>query len=142
RIVRPRDGRIAWLEERGTTMRDPRTGKVRVTGLVWDVTDRKRGELELRDSEARFRAVADVVPDLLWQNDRNGSAVWCNQRWLAYTGQTPEQAQGRGWLDVIHPNDREQSRAKFQHAFQSGEPLRQEHRMRRGTNGEYRWFLV
>jgi PAS domain S-box-containing protein len=98
-------------------------------------------QAELAESEARFRAVANLVPDLLWSNDPTGATTWCNQRWLDYTGETLEQAQGYGWLDAIHPDDRETSLRNFQAAMDEGRPLEQEHRIR-AADGRYRWFLV
>jgi two-component system, chemotaxis family, CheB/CheR fusion protein len=106
-----------------------------------DVTARRRTEEALRDSEARLQAVTNLVPDLLWSNDADGRPDWYNQRWLDYTGQTFEQARGSGWLDAIHPDDRDASRENFTGAIRSGDALRHEHRMR-GASGEYRWFLV
>jgi PAS domain S-box-containing protein len=110
--------------------------------FVLDVTDRKRAEAALRESEERFRAVANLVPDLLWRNDLRTGADWYNRRWLEYTGRSMEEASGEGWLDVIHPDDRAASRARFRHAVETGEPLRLEHRIRRTADGMYRWFLV
>jgi PAS domain S-box-containing protein len=108
------------------------------TGL--DITARKQAEQALRESEARFRTVADLVPDLLWSRDAHGRE-WYNQRWTEYTGQRSEQAAGFGWLDVIHPDDRPQSLARFEQALSTGQSFRHEQRIR-GTDGAYRWFLV
>ena len=106
-----------------------------------DVTARRRTEEALRDSEARLQAVTNLVPDLLWSNDANGQTDWVNQRWPDYTGQTAAQSLGFGWLDAVHPDDREESRADFLHAIQSGDQFRHEQRIR-SASGEYRWFLV
>jgi PAS domain S-box-containing protein len=108
--------------------------------LLQDITARKQAEQALRESEARFRAVADLVPDLLWSRDAQG-AEWYNRRWTEYTGQRSEQAARLGWLDVIHPDDRAQSLARFEHALGTGQPLHHEHRIR-GIDGTYRWFLL
>ncbi|KAB8332441.1 PAS domain S-box protein [Scytonema tolypothrichoides VB-61278] len=113
------------------------------------VVERQRAEESARESEAYFRAIVNLVPDLLWRNDTTGDTSWYNQRWLDYTGQTMEEAQGYGWLEVIHPDDRAlrlrsgqaQSLANFQNAVDEHRPLRQEHRIR-GTDGNYRWFLI
>jgi PAS domain S-box-containing protein len=106
-----------------------------------DITTRKQTEEALRESEARLQAVADLVPDLLWSTDPGGTTDWYNRRWLEYTGQSLAEARGYGWLDAIHPDDRESSLRNFQGAIAGGEPLRQEHRIR-GADGQYRWFLV
>ncbi|HEX8832476.1 MAG TPA: PAS domain S-box protein, partial [Longimicrobium sp.] len=106
-----------------------------------DVTEHRRMEEALGESEARFRAVADLVPDLLWSNDAAGVTTWYNRRWMEYTGQTEAQAIDYGWADAVHPGDREGSLRTFQAAVDAGRPLRLEHRIRR-ADGVYRWFLV
>lgn len=113
----------------------------RVAVLFSDITAREETERALRISEARLQTVANLVPDLLWSNDPAGRADWFNQRWLDYTGQTPDDARGDGWTAVIHPEDRELARSRFEQAIAEGVPLRSEHRVR-DANGEYRWFLV
>jgi PAS domain S-box-containing protein len=95
----------------------------------------------LAESEARFRAVANLVPDLLWSNDPAGRGQWYNQRWTDYTGQASAEAAGDGWLAVIHAEDRDATLARLRHAILTGEPLQREHRIRR-KDGAYRWFLV
>jgi PAS domain S-box-containing protein len=109
--------------------------------LEAEVVERKRAEESSRKTEAYFRAIANLVPDLLWCNDAIGDTSWYNQRWLDYTGQTLEEAQGYGWLEVIHPDDHAQLLANFQNTIDERRLLRQEHRIR-GTDGNYRWFLV
>ena len=135
-------GEYRWFLNRANPYRDPETGEIsRWFGVGIDIHDRKRAEAAARESEARFRAVADLVPDLLWSSDPCGALDWYNQRWFDYTGQTLEQAHGNGWLDVIHPDDRQCSLQSLQTALGRGAPLRQEQRMR-GVEGGYRWFLV
>lgn len=135
------DGRIVWGQMTATLMQDGPDVPVSTLAIVEDITERKQAEAALRESEARFRAVANLVPDLLWSTNPSGQPVWYNQRWYDYTGQTRADAHGSGWLDVIHPDDRESSRRTFQRALETGAPLRLEHRMRR-ADGSYRWFLV
>lgn len=104
-------------------------------------TEAKNTEAALRESEARFRAVVNMVPDLLWSNDASGYTDWYNQSWLDYTGQTLDEACGYGWLQAIHPDDVDRVRRSFQQAVDSGQDLRHEQRIRR-HDGHYRWFLV
>jgi two-component system, chemotaxis family, CheB/CheR fusion protein len=105
-----------------------------------DITEAKRAEEALRASETRFRAVANLVPDLLWSADKNGQWTWCNQRWTQYTGLTLEQSQGSGWLTAVHPDDREATRRAFE-ALTTRETLQHEHRIR-GVDGSSGWFLI
>ena len=95
----------------------------------------------LRESETKFRAIANLVPDLLWCNDAQGSTTWYNQRWFDYTGQTMAEAEAYGWRNVLHPAEQAESMRNFRAAVAQGQPLRQEHRLR-SKNGDYRWFQV
>ena len=95
----------------------------------------------LRISEASLRAVADVVPDLLWRADRTGDADWFNKRWFAFTGQTLDHAIGMGWLQAVHPVDQAVTRTIWGIAVSSGKAYQHEHRIRDAA-GDYRWFLV
>ena len=106
-----------------------------------DITRRRQAEEELRASEARFRAVADLVPDLLYSTNAEGQLLWCNQRWLNYTGQTALQAQGYGWVDSVHPDDRARVRKSFLDAVETGTTFTAENRLL-GVDGSARWFLA
>lgn len=106
-----------------------------------DITERAEAEETLRETVERFGAVADLVPDLLWQADRSGQRVWGNQRWMDYTGQTPEEATDYGWTGTIHSEDREAALEAYEAALEGGEPYQHEYRIRR-ADGAYRWFLV
>lgn len=126
----------------------PRPWTAAETALVQDVAarvfpriERARAEAALRESEAQFRTVANLVPDLLWRSTPDSDTDWYNEQWYDYTGQTPETAAGYGWTDVIHPDDRAESARRYRAALASGQLLRQEHRIR-SAQGEYRWFQV
>jgi PAS domain S-box-containing protein len=124
----------AWTPQEVTLVED-------TAERTWAAVEQARAEAALRHSDARFRAVANLVPDLLWESRPDGFTHWYNQRWLEYTGQTVEQATGWGWTEAIHEVDRERSARAYQASVESGRPLRQEHRIRR-HDGEYRWFVV
>lgn len=136
-----KDGRRVFIEGTTRTMTGA-DGVLRgYLKIGQDVTERRETEEALRSLEVRGQAIANMVPDLLWSYDVRGAADWFNERWSEYTGQTVEKARGRGWLDAIHPEDRERSVANFRGAVASRDTLRQEYRIR-GRDGEYRWFLV
>ncbi|MGH1571149.1 PAS domain-containing protein [Methylobacterium sp. P31] len=118
----------------------PRKVGNEVVEFVLDVTDRRRAEAALRESEARFRTVANLVPDFLWSSNPAGQATWFNERWCTYTGQSSEQARDYGWLDRVHPDDRERCLADLRSAIEKGEAARGEYRIR-SVEGQYRWFL-
>lgn len=95
----------------------------------------------LRSSEASFRTVADLVPDLLWRADAMGKAAWFNQRWFDFTGHGPQDPLGAGWLDAVHPLDRTVTRSTWGIAISGGTSYHHQHRLR-AASGDYRWFLV
>ncbi|MDO7873700.1 PAS domain-containing protein [Hymenobacter sp. ASUV-10] len=105
------------------------------------MNDEESASLTAAEAEARFRALAELVPDLLWRTDAHGSPDWYNQRWYDYTGQTPAEAVADGWLQALHPADRGPSMSRYQQALAEGSTLRQEHRIR-SASGEYRWFQI
>ena len=95
----------------------------------------------LRTTEASFRTIADLVPDLLWRTDALGRATWFNERWSRYSGQLDEEPLGWGWLEAVHPEDRNDARAEWERAVAGAGDFQQEFRIR-GAAGNYHWFLV
>jgi PAS domain S-box-containing protein len=134
-----KDGSRFWGSGVTVPLRGDRGGFLQT---LRDRTEERRTADALAASERHFRAVAELVPDLLWSSDVRAGADWFNRRWTEYTGQTSEEAAGFGWLRVVHPDDRDASVARFRRAVETGEPLRQEHRIRRASDGAYRWFQV
>ena len=112
-----------------------------VAERTWAAIERAKVEEALRASQSRLESIANLVPDLLWDSEPDGSSNWYNQRWLQYTGQSFEEAVVWGWVNAIHPDDREASARRYRESVGNGELLRQEHRIRR-YDGEYRWFAV
>jgi PAS domain S-box-containing protein len=101
---------------------------------------RRAATEELRESEARFRNMAEHAPVMMWMTDAEGSLVYLNQLWSAFTGQSPEEAMGYGAWMAIHPDDRAASREAFRAASARREPFHIESRLRR-YDGAYRWAL-
>ncbi|WP_248480567.1 ATP-binding protein [Spirosoma liriopis] len=112
-----------------------------VAGQLLPRIERARAEAALLTSQKRFESIANLVPDLLWDSNPDGSTNWYNQRWLEYTGQRFEEAIGWGWTDAIHPDDQAASARRYSQAVEAGTLLRQEHRIRH-HDGTYRWFVV
>jgi PAS domain S-box-containing protein len=106
-----------------------------------DADVRRRAEDALRESEQNLRAVANIVPDLLWYSGPDGKTQWCNDRWMEYTGRTLDEAGAWGWSNMLHPDDRDLSARRYQEAVEQGLPLQREQRIRR-HDGAYRWFLM
>ncbi|MDB6109438.1 MAG: hypothetical protein JWR69_1188 [Pedosphaera sp.] len=108
--------------------------------VIQDVTQRKQAEEAVRETEARFRALAENIPQHAWMTNPDGWIFWYNQRWFDYTGATFEQAQGWGWQQVHHPDHVERVTGGFKCALESGEPWEDTFPLR-GRDGQYRWFL-
>ena len=101
---------------------------------------RKGAEASLRASEARFRLLADSIPQLAWMTRPDGHIFWYNKRWYAYTGATPAQMEGWGWQAVHDPAELPRVLAKFKAHLASGEPWEDTFPLRR-HDGVLRWHL-
>ena len=99
-----------------------------------------RAQNLLRESEGRFRTVADSAPVLIWTSGRDKLCDFVNKGWLEFTGRTMEQNLGNGWAASIHPDDAQHCLDIYQRAFDAREPCEIEYRLRR-HDGEYRWIL-
>jgi len=96
---------------------------------------------ELRESETQFRTLANTIPQLAWMANPDGGVFWYNERWFDYTGTTPEQLQGFGWRDVIHPEHVGRVEAGLQRSWTSGE-LWEDTFPLRDRDGKFGWFLT
>lgn len=114
-----------------------------VTGWVaaiTDMSDRRRIEEALRESESRFRTMTNSAPMLVWMNDSEKRSMYFNQTWLDFTGRTVEEESGEGWMENIHKDDIEKVRKTSSAVFAARGDFEMEYRMRR-FDGEYRWVL-
>jgi PAS domain S-box-containing protein len=108
--------------------------------LEKEIAERKRGEASLRESEERFRGIADSSPVMIWMTDAEGRCVYVSKPWLDFTGRAMEDELGSGWEDRIHPEDRASGVETIRAALKERGPFKVELRMRRG-DGEFRWIL-
>src|SRR5260370_503548 len=134
-LVRPREGMFLHFEVVITphVNADHHIEYLVIAGI--DITTRERAEGEIH-------ALIDAIPQLVWTGRPDGYVDYYNQRWRDYTGMTTEQAQGDGWMQCTHPDDRQRVLAVWQSAVQTGRPYEAEQRLRHGTSGDYRWFLM
>jgi PAS domain S-box-containing protein len=105
-----------------------------------ELGERTRAEAELRESEARFRTMADGAPMLLWMAGTDTRGNFFNQSWLNFTGRSLEEEMGQGWAEGIHPDDCQRCWEAYLRAFDRQQPFELEYRRRR-ADGEYRWLL-
>jgi len=110
------------------------------TVIVRDVTERKRSEEALRESEQRFRTMADSAPIMLWISGLDKGCTYFNHTWLEFTGRPLDAELGNGWLESVHAHDLERCLGTYSQAFDAREPFRMEYRLRR-HDGEYRWVI-
>jgi PAS domain S-box-containing protein len=101
---------------------------------------KQREEEALRESEARFREMADSAPVMIWISRADGSCTYLNKQWQDFTGRAADSGLGRGWLEALHPEDRRRIEAEFARANERHEAVRTEYRLCR-RDGEYRWVI-
>ena len=137
-----KDGSTFWCHASVSTFEHHVYGTVLVS-THQDITDRRRFEKKLQESEERFRTMADNAPIMIWMSDAQVKPAYrgCdffNQRWHDFTGLTLDQSQGRNWLDIVHPDDRKRCLAAYQRAFRKQRMFKLEYRVRR-RDGTFRW---
>ena len=116
----------------------PENGHSVIQCNIRDITRRKQAEVALGRSEARFRQLADAIPQLVWTALPNGETDYLNKRWFEYTGVADDAQFKAGWLDATHPDDGEQTLAYWRQAVDSKTDFGVEHRILARTG--YRWF--
>ncbi|MBL6078808.1 PAS domain S-box protein [Belnapia sp. T18] len=134
-------GAWRWTAVRAAPLRDMRGQIVEWLGVNTDIDARKRAARALRDSEARFRTLAEAMPHLVWQTDANGEPDYVNSRWRELTGLDLPQLRGGGWLDAVHPEDRQPLAAAWAAARGATQDYDVDARLR-DHEGRYRWHRV
>src|SRR5215469_2568249 len=139
RVVLP-EGSIRWMHSKAIVLVDDAGTPVRMVGVSQDVTEREQAEAKLRESEERFRYVADTAPVMIWVTDPDKQFTFFNKTWLNFTGRTMEQELGSGWAAGVHPDDLQRCYETFCSAFDARRNFQIECRLRR-ADGEYRSVL-
>ncbi|MGA9583550.1 MAG: PAS domain S-box protein [Allosphingosinicella sp.] len=108
--------------------------------IVRDISDARGAQQALAESEARFRAMADSAPVMMWVTDPDGHCTYLNRRWYEFTGQAPGEGEGLGWINAVHPEDRGIAEQAFLTANARKIDYRVDFRLRR-ADGAYRWTI-
>ncbi|MEP6583815.1 MAG: PAS domain-containing protein [Ginsengibacter sp.] len=139
RVVKP-DNSVSWISTRGKVFFGENNEPVKMIGTLRDITEEKTYHKELEEREQKFRLLADSMPQHVWTADTEGNLNYFNKSVFDYSGLTPEQINKDGWIQIVHPDDREENIKEWTHAISTGNSFLFEHRFRR-NDGEYRWQL-
>jgi PAS domain S-box-containing protein len=129
------NGHAMWVEARAFPVEDG------LAVFFRDITQRKRAERAIRDSEAKFRMIADVMPQIVWSARPDGFHDYFSRKLYDYLGMPEEEAIGDAWLALLHPDDIAHMETRWKRSLASGEPYEAEYRVRH-RSGEYRWILA
>jgi PAS domain S-box-containing protein len=138
--VRCRDGSRRLIAWHNATLTDPDGTIIGTLSSGEDITERKRAEEALRASEARFRQLADAMPQLVWTAGPDGAVDYFNSRAAEYAGLVQSPGDGLGWARVLHPDDIQRCQEAWRDAISSGMTYDCEHRLRM-ADGSWRWHL-
>ena len=105
-----------------------------------DVTEKVQNRKKLEDNQRELRNWIDTVPVIIWLTNDLGKGFYFNKNWYSYTGQTREESKGEGWLNLVHPEDREETKKRFLQAHEERKDYNAKYRLR-NKEGDYRWVI-
>lgn len=121
-------------------LKDAMGNVIGASKIIRDITRQKEAERLINESEQKFRLLADSMPQFIWTSDPKGNLNYFSRTVYDFSGLSAAQINRDGWLQIVHPDDREGNMKQWMHAIETGEPFLFEHRFRR-HDGEYRWQL-
>lgn len=134
------DESVHWIEVQGKVFYDEEKKPVRLIGTLRDITELKRQQQELQESAQKFRLLADSMPQFVWTGDANGNLNYFNRSVYSYSGLSEEKVNAEGWLQIVHPDEREKNIEVWANSVKTGVDFHFEHRFRR-YDGQYHWQL-
>ncbi|HET7008734.1 MAG TPA: PAS domain S-box protein, partial [Candidatus Binatia bacterium] len=138
RMIRS-SGEVVWVHDIVNCQHNA-DGPFQLRGLMLDITERKRNEQAIRESEERFRVVANAAPVMIWMSDPDKRCTFFNKGWLDFTGRTLEQELGNGWTEGVNSEDLDRCLTLYRNSFDARREYSMEYRLRR-SDGEYCWVL-
>jgi PAS domain S-box-containing protein len=138
--IRGADGVLRPFLTRINPAFDPSGAVINWYGVNTDISLQVQAEDAVEKTEARFRLLADSMPQLVWSAKPDGDRDYHNARWYDYTGSPIGSCDGQAWAEQVHPEDRAAALGVWARALKTGEPFQSEYRLRR-RSGDYRWVL-
>ena len=134
------DKSLHWIEGKGKVFFAEDGTPTHLIGTLRDITEEKNYQKDLEEREQKFRLLADSMPQHVWTSDSQGNLNYYNKAVFEYSGLNLEEFQKNGWMQIVHPDDREENMKQWAESVATGADFLFEHRFRKHT-GEYRWQL-
>lgn len=141
-VRRRKDGELLDISLTISPVKDARGNIIGASKIARDITERKRAQAVLQASEARFRQLADSMPQIVWTARPDGHLDYYNERWYRFSGFSPDYAGRQDWKELIHPEDMERCREVWATSFREGKPFKIEHRLWDRDAKSWRWFMA
>lgn len=135
-----KDGSHIWVKSSVSLIYDAAGNPIHLVGLTEDIDERHKAEAALKESEARFRFMAEYMPPKVYTATPDGIVDYLSPQWMAYTGLHTKDMNYTEWNRTVHPDDLQDNVISWQRSIETGEPFYFEHRLRR-ADGEYRWHV-
>ena len=136
-----REGQVKWVEIYGRLLENFEGGKPYISGTIRDITNLKEFEKNIKESEKKYRFLADAIPQIIWIGESDGRLTYFNQATMDYSGKDYNTfLESNGWLDIVHPDEKAENKRLWIESVKNKTPFTYEHRFRSKT-GEYKWFL-
>jgi PAS domain S-box-containing protein len=138
--LRRSDGEYRWHLGRAVPVRNSHGEVIQWLGTNTDIHEHKLINEKLQENEAKFRTIADAMPQMVWSTLPDGFHDYYNKRWYEFTGTPEGTTDGEGWNDMFHPEDQERAWEQWRLSLETGDPYEIEYRLRH-RSGQYRWTL-